>query len=124
MQSIIEFILRLIFTYIVYPLIILTILFVIFVILYSLIINGQRGIDKLRRFSGALPPMLIMIYSIVSSGEVYGGVYLGILNSSLVQNLGGFLAGICLIEVGTWTRNPDSEIAAALYALFLSSTAC
>ncbi|MHA1928847.1 MAG: hypothetical protein ACTSV2_09775 [Candidatus Thorarchaeota archaeon] len=119
MMNVISDILRWIFAYILYPGVIITI-FIYIIITIGDMIDNAKGSSKYRRLTGAMLPLVALIFLVVSEGIGDNSQnFLSSLSSSSRFAVGGLVC-VAVFEFGRYFMKNDSEIGSALYAMFLS----
>src|SRR5881394_3756825 len=119
-MDLISAILRWIFTYLVYPAIIIGIFaFVIGTIVY--IVNSKKS-DEVRTAVAAIIPVVALVFLIVSERAPSQSLM------NIFENVGpimkffvGAAVGVGLLELGKLLLESDSKIGPPLYAMFLST---
>lgn len=115
-------ILRWIFTYLFYPLvIIITFLLTAGLALVTVSIADETS-GKIRRATGALLPIILLVFFVAMGQGSLGALegFLTALDPTLRAILGA-ATGIILMELGKWLLKSNRDGAASLYALFLST---
>ena len=116
-------VLKWIFTYILYPGVILGV-FVYVIVTIGEIVEQGKGPAVARRLAGAHLPAISLVFLVVSEGQDKDS--LGKLFSEWSPYLRfgvGLAVGISLMEFGRFCMTPDAEIGSVVYACFLSSVA-
>ncbi|KAF0140561.1 MAG: hypothetical protein FD122_2361 [Stygiobacter sp.] len=114
--------LRMFFTNYLYPTLIIIIMFYLFGLLIYLIIKGKGSSSYIRRSTGALLPIVMLVFGMAISGDsikMIENVLLTLPN--ILQLLLGAIIGTALIEFGRYYLKTDIDGAASLLALFVSS---
>jgi hypothetical protein len=120
MQAISE-VLRWVFTYIFYPIVVIGIfIYVVGVIVF--LVNEARGLSAVRRMTAAVLPLLFLIFVVLSTDESSKSVREFFLSINPIALLAlGAVVGIAMVELGRRLLRSDTEIGPSVYALFLSS---
>ena len=115
-------ILRWIFTYILYPGIILGV-FVYIIVSVSLIVQkGKTSTGKARRLTATLLPLIVLVFLVVSSEDKNNFIIRLIDGTSPVTEfIYGSVLGLGLMELGKYLLKTDSEVGPSIFALFLST---
>ncbi len=115
----VSYVLRWIFTYLLYPGLVLTIFGCIVATLVG-IVAGGKGLGVVRRLTGALLPVAILIFVVIFSDANNEPITRFILWLPVLAHLViGAVIGIAIVEIGRAISDTDVESSA--YALFLSS---
>jgi hypothetical protein len=106
--------------YLVYPAIVISLFTSLGYYVYKLI-QQARDLEKIRRITGALLPVVGLVFVIVltnAKGLNFGGFY------DAFHNFGGFLigliVGVSVILIGNYLRESDLEILPSVFTLYLS----
>ncbi len=107
------------FTYIIYPVLVIGLFLFILVLIYS-ITTESRDHGLIRRLTAAFLPVVILVF-VVSDRESSNSVsqFIGSINPLLLFVFGCSI-GLAIIELGIFLGNKDSEVGIAIYLLFLS----
>lgn len=121
MTEMIAFLLRWVFTYIFYPVIVICMFLSVWGHIIYIISEGN-DLGRFRRSVGALLPLVFLIFSLTTYSDS------NILLSQYLQSipiylhvLAGAILGVGIIELGRIASKTDSDAGAAIYALFSSS---
>ena len=118
----IQSILRWLFTYIFYPLMVIATFVLTVGLVLSIVENAKGTSGAIRRVTGALLPIISLVFFVVMSKESLGILenFLINLDPTLRIILGAASGGI-VMELGKWLLGTELDGAASLYAMFLST---
>jgi len=103
-----------------YPLIVVGI-FLYIIGMIAIVIAGGKGAGRIRRSVGAILPLLILVFLVVTGQDKDNPIaYLFGSISPLIRFIVGAITGFLLMEAGKFLLDIDNEISSSLYALFLS----
>jgi hypothetical protein len=115
-------ILKWVFTFLFYPAVVIGIFLYVILTTGTIVKNGGNASAIARRLTGALLPLVILIFVVVTDqsehnvvAELVGALY------PLLAFVLGAIVGLGLMEAGKVLLKTDNEVGPSLYALFLSS---
>jgi hypothetical protein len=111
-----------VFTFIFYPATVIG-LFVFIVAYLVKIVGGGKAYGRFRRLTGALLPIIALIFVILWTDEENAASFKNFFLSicGLGHFIGGAIIGVAFVELGKLIDRVDDEVASSLYALFLST---
>ncbi|HVS82993.1 MAG TPA: hypothetical protein VHE60_14795 [Pyrinomonadaceae bacterium] len=115
-------VLRAVFTYVLYPVMVLAIFFFIIAFIVNIVSQGKNLSGRVRRLTGAFLPLMILIFVVLLPGEKGEEPIRAFLLwfPKIVHLLVGAVVGFALIEVGRILMRDDDDTGPSVYALFLS----
>jgi hypothetical protein len=118
----VAWLLQWIFTYIFYPVIVVLVFLAIWGHIAAIVAEGSEYSSKFRRSVGGLLPLICLIFGITQYPESNQSIsgYIQSIPAS-IQVLTGVVLGVGIIECGKIASKTDSDVGAAIYALFESS---
>ncbi|MFA7419337.1 MAG: hypothetical protein WCZ90_06585 [Melioribacteraceae bacterium] len=113
--------LRMVFTNFLYPALIILIMVYLFGLLIYLIVSGKGSSSYIRRSTGALLPIVLLVFGMAISSDSIKMIENALLTlPNIVQLILGAIIGTSLIEFGRYYLKSDIDGAASLLALFVS----
>lgn len=110
-----------VFSYLIYPALVLAVLLVIFLVIRRLIYGTQDTYERARRFAAALLPLISLSFVRVTHPSSDALVSSSI-SKPLFALVGG-LVGLLLIELGRFLIRSDAYLAIPIYTFSLSALA-
>jgi len=109
------------FTTYLYPILIIVIMVYLFGLLVYLIVQGKGSSGYIRRSTGALLPIVMLIFAMAISSDSIKIIENTLLSlPNILQLILGAVIGISLIEFGRHYLKTDIDGAVSLLALFVS----
>ncbi len=116
-------ILRWVFTYILYPVVVFSILFLTFFTIVNFVNQAQPGTSRIRRGTAAVLPIIQLVFFVLLTDQGIEPLeYFSTSISPLSYFFLGAAIGVVILEWGKYLDQSDSDIGPSVYILFLSTT--
>jgi hypothetical protein len=105
-----------------YPAVVFSVFICLAGMLIAIIANGAGFEGVLRRLTGAILPLVALVIMVASGNQTVKVVAAALATAFMWFQFGvGFLVGVLLLESSHWLLRTDSDGAAAVYAMLVSS---
>jgi hypothetical protein len=120
-MELISDLLRGLFSYALYPLLVIALLAIIVNYVYRIVADGRDVYSRIRRTTGALLPVVVLIFLVLISRQEDDPAKLFLLGvPTFFFFIFGALLGLMLVEVGRKLMASGDDRGPAIYSLFLS----
>jgi hypothetical protein len=115
-------ILKGLFTFLLYPLLIIGLFGFIAIFIAMIVSEASRLYSRVRRLTGAFLPVVILIFIVLVSDQEREPIKIFLLSIPVTIHLAiGSVAGLAIVELGRHLMKLSDDTGPSVYALFLSS---
>ncbi len=115
--------LKFIFTYVLYPGILLGLFVSISMLIYKIVMDAKDNYERIRRIAAAALPVISLVFLIIVGNSKDSANLKEFMQSlgNFFKFLLGFIIGVDIIEAGRYFLKSKEELWLSIYAIFLSS---